>query len=57
MKGYEEGEGFAEDLIDMTAKQLKEAVEKGLVTPDHQVGKIAKVVEQGQRLMEKLGGK
>jgi RHS repeat-associated protein len=50
------GEGFPEHLLEMTGKQLKEAVDKGLVTPDH-VRKIAKVVEQGQRLMRKLGGK
>jgi RHS repeat-associated protein len=50
------GEGFPEHLLDMTAKELKEALAKGLVTPD-QVKRIAKVVEQGQRLMEKLGGR
>lgn len=50
------GQGFPEHLLEMTGKQLKEAVNKGLVTPD-QVRKVAKVVEQGQRLMEKLFGK
>ncbi len=50
------GEGFPEHLLGMTANELKAAVAKGVVTPD-QVRKIGKVVEQGQRLMEKLGGK
>ncbi len=50
------GEGFPEHLIDLTAKELKAALSNGSATPD-QVKKISKVVEQGQRLMEKLGGK
>ncbi len=50
------GEKFPEHLLDFTGKQLKELVDQGSVTPD-QVRKIAKVIESGQRLMEKLGGK
>jgi len=50
------GKGFPDYLLDMTGSALKTAVEKGVVSPD-QVKKIAKVIEQGQRLMEKLGGK
>jgi len=42
--------------MDLTAAQLKEAHEKGIVNSD-QVQKIAKVVKEGKRLMEKLGGK
>ena len=50
------GDGFPEHLLDLTGKQLQDALRNGQVTPQ-QVQKIAKVVEQGARLMEKTGGK